>query len=223
MSIGFLGQGPDTEAVARKTKEDTLKTVSTILDAAEIVFITHGVAKATIAQIAEGAGVSKGAVYGHFKDKIEVCVAVCERGLGELRDVTRVEKGESYLEMLYRWGREYMRLFQDSASYRNVGEILYVKCEKSPEFERIQNIRLLWERRAFNATGRLIRKAISVGELPAGTDPVLGNVYLHSIIDGLICTCFYTERIVGGNTMEVVEGVLKMGIKGLATQDDAAR
>lgn len=203
--------------MARKTKEDTLKTVAAILDAAEAVFIKHGVAKATVAQIAEAADVSKGAVYGHFKNKIEVCVAVCVRGLEPLQSVIQSVKTlkTSPLEALYHLGVEYVRLFFDSVSFRNTGDILYSKCENSPEFAPVQLIRHRWEKKAFQTTEGLIRKAIACGELPAGTNPNMSNIYLHSVVDGLICACYYTDRVSSENPMDTVEAVLRMGISGI--------
>jgi TetR/AcrR family mexXY operon transcriptional repressor len=202
--------------MARKTKEATLETVSAILDSAEAVFVRHGVAKATIEQIANGAGVSKGAVYGHFKDKIEVCVAVCARALEPLSQITSpARENETHLETLFRWGVDYMGLYFESPAYRNVGEILYVKCENSPEFESIQRIRTLWENRAFRATGILLRKAIAAGELPADSDARLGNIYLHTILDGLICAYYYTPRLNDLERKPLVENLLRMGIAGL--------
>lgn len=202
--------------MARKTKEATLETVTAILNAAETVFVRHGVAKATIEHIATGAGLSKGAVYGHFKDKIEVCVAVCARALIPLSEITTpAREGETHLETLLRWGVDYLDLYFESPAYRNVGEILYVKCENSPEFEPVQKIRTIWERRAFTATGNMIRKAIEAGELPPGSDARLGNIYLHSVLDGLFCAHYYTERLNGPDTRAIVRKVLLMGIEGL--------
>ncbi|MCW1883405.1 TetR family transcriptional regulator [Luteolibacter flavescens] len=198
--------------MARKTKEDTQKTITAILDAAEQVFCIHGVAKATIAQIADAAGVSKGAVYGHFDDKIEVCIAVCERGVADLRLAMSSPVPGKPLESLYRWGMEHMRLFNDSKSYRNVGEILWMKCERSPEFERIHRIREIWEEKAFRFVEKCIRRAIATGDLPPGTDPELSNLYLHSVLDGLMATCYYTDRISPDKIMEHTGRMLRMGL-----------
>lgn len=202
--------------MARKTKEATLETITAILNAAEEVFVTHGVAKATIEQIATGAGLSKGAVYGHFKDKIEVCVAVCARALIPLSQITTPARPqETHLETLYRWGVDYMELYFNSPAYRNVGEILYVKCENSPEFEPIQKIRAIWEKRAFRATGMMLRTAIAAGELPPGSNARLANIYLHSILDGLVCAHYYTDRLSGVESKSLVGQLLAMGIAGL--------
>ncbi|MGN6056860.1 TetR family transcriptional regulator, partial [Pseudomonas aeruginosa] len=60
--------------MARKTKEESQKTRDGILDAAERVFLEKGVGTTAMADLADAAGVSRGAVYGHYKNKIEVCL-----------------------------------------------------------------------------------------------------------------------------------------------------
>ncbi len=55
--------------MARKTKEESQKTRDGILDAAERVFLEKGVGTTAMADLADAAGVSRGAVYGHYKNK----------------------------------------------------------------------------------------------------------------------------------------------------------
>ncbi|GAA5116956.1 TetR family transcriptional regulator [Luteolibacter yonseiensis] len=205
--------------MARKTKEDTLKTVVKILDAAEVVLVDKGVANTTISLIAEKAGVSKGAVYGHYKDKVDICVAVCMRGLETTREITSISPGETYLETLYRWGMNYLRTVGESASVKNVLEILYMKCEKSSEYQSIQDVRILWERRAFRSTQQLIRKAASAGEIPANTEVDLCNIYLHSLIEGIMGTLWWTERLPETDRWAQVERMIRAGIKTIQDSD----
>jgi AcrR family transcriptional regulator len=65
--------------MARRTKEDAEKTREALLDAAERVFLRHGFASATLNEIAKEAGVTRGAVYWHFEDKISIFRAMYER------------------------------------------------------------------------------------------------------------------------------------------------
>ena len=54
-------------------------TRSRLLDAAEKVFIEHGFHAASVDQVAEEAGYSKGAVYSNFENKDELFLALLER------------------------------------------------------------------------------------------------------------------------------------------------
>lgn len=65
--------------MARKTKEEALATREAILDAALSCFHENGVAGTGLAAIGERAGVSRGAVYWHFKNKTEVLEAMINR------------------------------------------------------------------------------------------------------------------------------------------------
>jgi AcrR family transcriptional regulator len=63
----------------RRTKTDAQKTRDAILDAAETVFYARGVSRTSMEQIATAARVTRGAVYWHFKDKLELCTAMSDR------------------------------------------------------------------------------------------------------------------------------------------------
>lgn len=65
--------------MARRTKEDALATRHALLDAAERSFQVHGVARTSLAQIAEAAGLTRGAIYWHFKDKADLFNAMMQR------------------------------------------------------------------------------------------------------------------------------------------------
>ncbi|MFK1011157.1 TetR family transcriptional regulator [Pseudomonas aeruginosa] len=87
--------------MARKTKEESQKTRDGILDAAERVFLEKGVGTTAMADLADAAGVSRGAVYGHYKNKIEVCLAMCDRAFGQLPARLDVELASIYLQSLW--------------------------------------------------------------------------------------------------------------------------
>lgn len=181
--------------MARKTKEDTQKTIVSILDAAELIFVENGVANTTIANIADAAGVSKGAVYGHYTDKIQICVAVCERALTQISSITSRVEGEAHLDTLCRWGVNYLNSGYEYPSLRNVFEILYLKCEKSPEFEPLWKIRATFEMMASRASLRVLRKAVASGELPPNIDLELTNVYLQSLLEGIGCKLWWMDEV----------------------------
>ncbi len=58
--------------MARKTKEDTEKTYLALLDAAADLFLQKGTSRTTLQEIAAHAGMTRGAVYWHFKGKDEI-------------------------------------------------------------------------------------------------------------------------------------------------------
>lgn len=58
--------------MARKTKQQALETRQHILDVAMRLFSQQGVSSTSLAQIAQAAGVTRGAIYWHFKDKTDL-------------------------------------------------------------------------------------------------------------------------------------------------------
>lgn len=65
--------------MARRTKAEADETRSRLLDAAEQVFFEKGVARASLNEIAQQAGATRGAVYWHFKDKVDVFLSMLDR------------------------------------------------------------------------------------------------------------------------------------------------
>lgn len=65
--------------MARRTKEDAVATRSSLVDAAERVFRDKGVSRASLSDIAQAAGATRGAIYWHFKDKVDLFNAMMDR------------------------------------------------------------------------------------------------------------------------------------------------
>jgi TetR/AcrR family acrAB operon transcriptional repressor len=58
--------------MVRRTKAEADETRTKLLDAAEEVFFEKGVSRTSLGDIAQRAGATRGAVYWHFKDKVDV-------------------------------------------------------------------------------------------------------------------------------------------------------
>ena len=65
--------------MARRTKEDAEATRSKLLDAALDVFYEKGVSGASLTDVAKAASVTRGAIYWHFKDKMDLFGALISR------------------------------------------------------------------------------------------------------------------------------------------------
>ncbi|AWE82547.1 bacterial regulatory, tetR family protein [Pseudomonas aeruginosa] len=151
--------------MARKTKEESQKTRDGILDAAERVFLEKGVGTTAMADLADAAGVSRGAVYGHYKNKIEVCLAMCDRAFGQI-EVPDENARVPALDILLRAGMGFLRQCCEPGSVQRVLEILYLKCERSDENEPLLRRRELLEKQGQRFGLRQIRRAVERGELP---------------------------------------------------------
>lgn len=170
--------------MARKTKEESQKARDGILDAAERVFLEKGVGTTAMADLADAAGVSRGAVYGHYKNKIEVCLAMCDRAFGQI-EVPDENARVPALDILLRAGMGFLRQCCEPGSVQRVLEILYLKCERSDENEPLLRRRELLEKQGQRFGLRQIRRAVERGELPARLDVELASIYLQSLWDGI--------------------------------------
>lgn len=63
----------------RRSKEEADATRADILDAAEQLFAHQGIARSRLEDIAKRAGVTRGAIYWHFKNKEEIINAMIDR------------------------------------------------------------------------------------------------------------------------------------------------
>ncbi len=75
--------------MARKTKEEAKKTFQALLEAAQRLFLKKGIANTTLNEIANEAGMTRGALYWHFENKEALILALWEDGAGKFnREIT---------------------------------------------------------------------------------------------------------------------------------------
>lgn len=98
-----------------------------LLEAAAAVFASKGYEGATIAEIAERAGLSSGAIYAHYQSKAELLTeAIRGRSGDELAALLAAEETGSILDVLARQGAELQRRSLTGANDRskNRGSVL---------------------------------------------------------------------------------------------------
>lgn len=196
--------------MARKTKEESLQTRENILDAAERVILLRGISYATMADIADAAHVSRGAVYGHFKNKADLSVAMCERALALAVTPERIP-GASVLETLFEQGMYFLRLCTEPGTVQRVLQILYVQGDPNKDNEPLLEIRERWEHQCRQEITTLIRSAMAEGELPTDLDINLANLYLFSLFDGIHSTLFWTNRVRQEDRWQTAEILYRAG------------
>jgi TetR/AcrR family acrAB operon transcriptional repressor len=175
--------------MARKTKEDALHTRSSILDAAEHLFQQHGVSSTSLHAIAQAAGVTRGAVYWHFKDKSDLFNAMMERVClpMEANSVLLVgQPGGNPLHAL----REHLlgvldRLVGEPQMQR-VFEIATQKVEYAGELLKVRQRHLDMRAEHMALLERAVRSAQKLGLAPPSPPARQVAIGLHALLDGLI-------------------------------------
>ncbi|WP_061240897.1 TetR family transcriptional regulator [Ectopseudomonas composti] len=174
--------------MARRTKEEAQATRVHILDAAERVFHAQGVSRASLAEVAKEAGVSRGAIYWHFENKIDLFQAMLERLRLPLEELARASESEDEPDPLGCM-RELLikaltQLASDAQTHR-AHDILRYKCEYTGELiglrERLQALSLECDQRIAKA----LSNAVNKGQLPGDLDCSRAAVCLHAYMEGI--------------------------------------
>ena len=127
--------------MARCTKEEALATRDRLLDAAECVFAEKGVSRTSLSDIAIAAGVSRGAIYWHFKNKADLFNAMMERTTMPMEDALHQighDTGQDPLEELRRAILDAMQKIATDARTRRVFEVATLKVEYVDELLAVQ-------------------------------------------------------------------------------------
>ncbi|MBN3820324.1 TetR family transcriptional regulator [Paraburkholderia sp. Se-20369] len=202
--------------MARKTREESLAIKHRILDAAELVLLERGVAQTAMADLAEAAGMSRGAVYGHYKNKMEVCLAMCDRAFARTSESFEAGDGHPALDTLRRAASHYLDQCGAPGSMQRVLVILYTKCEQSEENVALQRRRVALELQMLRIAKALLRRAVAGGEVAADLDVHLAAVYLVSLLEGVFESIVWTNRL-RRNLWSDAEAILDAGFDAVRT------
>jgi len=175
--------------MARKTKDEAEKTRDAILNAAEKVFHQYGVTRTSLEQIAAAAGVTRGAVYWHFKDKIEICEAMMMRVFLPHEDMLEelaASPSAMPLKDLKHSCLHALKLMAHDKRRQNVCTILFLRCEYTEGMESIMLRRTACKNRMLFLSEKLLTHAKKLKMLAPEWTPHKAAVALHALVTGLI-------------------------------------
>lgn len=174
--------------MARRTKEEAEGTRVQILDAAERVFYAKGVSGTSLADIAAAAGVTRGAIYWHFQNKVDVFQAMLDRRLLPQEELARACESEDEPDPLGNMRQLLVQLLlrmHTDSECRRVGEILQYKCEYNAELGDLRQQMQVFQQECDQRIARTLRNAVNRGQLPADLDCQRAAICLHAYMDGL--------------------------------------
>lgn len=164
------------QKMARKTKEEADKTRKDLIEAARAVFHQHGVSRSTLEKIASEAGVTRGAVYWHFKDKAELFFAMREDVFTPMIERTDAllfsEAYDNPIDAIEASLKEFFRVLEECKVVREVFEIMLSRCEYVAEFADVREEASRPARHFLEKIERIYQKAAEKGMLREGLDPV---------------------------------------------------
>lgn len=175
--------------MARRTKEDAQETREDILDAAEDCFLERGLSRTSLEAIAARAGVTRGAVYWHFKNKDEVLEAMVNRvSVPFFHGLERVSRADGTTplrdlrELLY-------TSFADLSKVERVRralEVIELRCEVAAKGDMISRLRQSGMRQTQARISAAFARAEALGQLREGMAAESCARSLHFVISGAL-------------------------------------
>jgi AcrR family transcriptional regulator len=177
----------------RRTKAEAEQTRESVIRAAVTVFLERGVARATFDEIARAAGVTRGAVYWHFQNKLDIFLTLERRAnrqneeFGELLKARlAADRGLDPLDELAGAIREGLHAFEANPERCRILTVLWQRCEyvgeMLPALERQQRADAAL-RELFEA---VIALAATRGRVAPGWPPALAARALLLLINGSV-------------------------------------
>lgn len=175
--------------MARKTKEEARETREAILDAAIHVFFENGVSSSSLNDIAQHAGVTRGAVYWHFKNKRDIFDALHERLHQSFLDILAPRLDHVEADPVAQLKRLHLDLMQgihtDELKKRTL-TVFLLKCEYSGDMKDFLMQQETSKLKSFQLFVEFFRKAQAEKRLPDRHPPDIVARACHCFMSGLL-------------------------------------
>jgi TetR/AcrR family acrAB operon transcriptional repressor len=175
--------------MARRTKEEALATRNLILDTAELVFGRRGVSRTSLNEIAQTAGLTRGAIYWHFKDKTELFDAMMERVLLPMEAELHIgdaQMAPDALAELRQGCIEALKKIVADPQVRRVFEIAIHKVEYVDELQAVRDRRRDACKEHLDHFERSMAQAIRRGQLSRRISARSAALGMQSLLEGLL-------------------------------------
>ncbi|PVZ87319.1 DNA-binding transcriptional repressor AcrR [Serratia sp. S1B] len=175
--------------MARKTKQQAQETRLQILDAAVREFSERGVSATSLTDIATAAGVTRGAIYWHFKNKVDLFNEIWQQSdskIGDLELEYQTKFPDNPLRILKEILIYVLIATVDDSRRRALMEIIFHKCEFIGEMVPLHDARKVLYLESYERIERVLRKSIAYGQLPADLHTRRAAVVLRAYITGLM-------------------------------------
>ncbi|WP_434632086.1 TetR family transcriptional regulator [Chromobacterium sp. CV08] len=175
--------------MARKTREEAEQTRQQLLDAAERLFSEHGVSRTTLADIAADAGLTRGAVYWHFQNKLDLYRAMLDRvsaPFDDIREQLLLGAAADPARALWDHSHRLLGVIEHNPQVRRILLILFMRSEYVGELAPIHEECVAHMHEARGLLSQVVRQAKDGGQTYDCVDPDEVAVALQSLHDGLM-------------------------------------
>ncbi len=184
--------------MARKTKEEAEKTRQALLASAFKVFNEKGYAKTTLQDIAEDAGVTRGAVYWHFKNKTDLFENLFDYAFMPVRDLlfSKFEEDLPPKEMISSLMRVWLTHAGGDENFRAAFGIMFNKTEWSEELMPFKMKFREYEFKFIKRAEVIIEQGQKDGVFRDNLDPKIAAAQYFSTLLGLAqYTLFFPQEV----------------------------
>ncbi|SFR03620.1 MULTISPECIES: multidrug efflux transporter transcriptional repressor AcrR [unclassified Enterobacter] len=175
--------------MARKTKQQALETRQHILDVAMRLFSSQGVSSTSLAEIAQAAGVTRGAIYWHFKNKSDL--------FGEIWELSESSIGDLEIEYQAKFPGDPLSVLREILVYvleatvveerrRLMMEIIFHKCEFVGEMAIVQQAQRSLCLESYDRIEQTLNLCIQSKMLPANLLTRRAAILMRSYISGIM-------------------------------------
>ncbi|MDO5620901.1 MAG: TetR family transcriptional regulator [Paracoccus sp. (in: a-proteobacteria)] len=199
----------------RRTKDDAEQTRTAILDAAEVMFCARGIDGTTLEAISRSAGVTRGALYWHFRDKTDLLIALydrCKMARHALLEQDIRAGHSDPLGLLEQSALDYLTRFEADKSAQHLFQIMSGHSSSNEAREWL-------EKTNCDIYALLKQAAILAGDkalLAPGFTPKEAAVLLMAVMNGLLSEWLRSNRAfslteTGGKLLRAQFALLRNG------------
>ncbi|AJQ98282.1 TetR family transcriptional regulator [Hafnia paralvei] len=174
--------------MARKTKEDAFITRQRIINVAISEFSTQGFASTSLADIASAAGVTRGAIYWHFKNKEELFNEIWQQSARYslyVSEKIHSENKDNPLKALQETLTYILRAAVSDPQQKSLMKIMFHKCEFTKEMTPRSEIRRMvyFEEERLSNT---LKRCVTLNQLPSKLNIEQSVIIIRAYMSGLI-------------------------------------
>lgn len=175
--------------MARKTKQQAQETRQHILDVALRMFSQQGVSSTSLAEIAKAAGVTRGAIYWHFKNKSDLFSEIWELAkpnIDELETEYQAKFPDDPLSVLREILVYILEATVTEERRRLLMEIIFHKCEFVGEMAVVQQAQRNLCVESYDRIEQTLRHCITAKMLPEDLLTRRAAIIMRGYISGLM-------------------------------------
>lgn len=132
--------------MAKKSKEEAQQTKRMLIDSAIRVFYEKGYGKTTLTDIADDAGLTRGALYWHFKGKSEIIISIFDEVMAKMNELVfqTIHQEDATIYSVIDFVKRANNLLVSSDDFTIVIRLLLFKTELSGDLEIIEERDKQW-------------------------------------------------------------------------------